>query len=188
MERSAERDRGHPGPVRLRVHPVQLQHDRQQDEHAMTRLTRRTHRTRGQALVEFALIFPLLAIVIFGIIDFGRYVATSNSLSNSAREAARVASVGLRPSPQCDGLSRENCAISVADSNAWFIAPPAIDTTVTCERPGASGTTPIAIGSCRTNDFVIVHTQSVFTPITPLIGQFIGGMTLTGETRMVVNQ
>ena len=35
--------------------------------------------SRGQALVEFALVLPIFAIMLFGIIDFGRYVFTANS-------------------------------------------------------------------------------------------------------------
>jgi len=35
------------------------------------RLTRRRPRPRGQSLVEFALVFPVLMIIVGGIIQFG---------------------------------------------------------------------------------------------------------------------
>jgi Flp pilus assembly protein TadG len=45
---------------------------------------------RGQALVEFALVIPIFLLLLFGLIDGGRYVYMSNVLSQAAREAARL--------------------------------------------------------------------------------------------------
>jgi Flp pilus assembly protein TadG len=52
------------------------------------------HRRRGQALVEFSLILPLLILLIFGIIEMARVMQTWVTLQNSARAAARWASIG----------------------------------------------------------------------------------------------
>jgi Flp pilus assembly protein TadG len=52
----------------------------------------------GVAVVEFALVAPLLLILIFGIIDLGRAYATLNQLAASAREGARLAAVLRDPS------------------------------------------------------------------------------------------
>jgi Flp pilus assembly protein TadG len=154
----------------------------------MSRLRHR--RSRGQGLVEFALVLPIFAIMLFGIIDLGRYVATANALGNSAREAARVASVGLRPSPQCDGLTRSACATSVAKSNSWFVPESGITVTVSCERSSnGGGTTPVANPDlCRTNDLLTVHAQSTFNLVTPLIAQFVGSLTISGDSKVLVNQ
>ena len=55
---------------------------------------RRLRRKReGQALVEFALIFPIAMLVIFGIIVFGLYIFYQQQLTNVAREAARFAAI-----------------------------------------------------------------------------------------------
>ncbi len=48
---------------------------------------------RGQALVEFALVIPLVILVIIGIFEGGRAIYTYNALSNAAREAVREAIV-----------------------------------------------------------------------------------------------
>ena len=45
----------------------------------------------GQALVEFALVLPVFLMLLFGLIDGGRYVFMNNVLSQAAREGARVA-------------------------------------------------------------------------------------------------
>ena len=46
---------------------------------------------RGQALVEFALILPLLLSIILGIFDFGTAFNYQNNMSQLANEAARYA-------------------------------------------------------------------------------------------------
>jgi Flp pilus assembly protein TadG len=48
----------------------------------------------GQALVEFALTFMLLAMLLFGIVDFGRAFHAFLAIDHAGREGARVASVG----------------------------------------------------------------------------------------------
>jgi hypothetical protein len=50
-------------------------------------------RPRGQALAEFALVFPIAMSVIFGIIVFGIWVFYQQQLTNVAREGARFAAI-----------------------------------------------------------------------------------------------
>lgn len=49
--------------------------------------------TRAQALAEFALVAPLFFLMLFALIDFGRYVYYVQILNNAAREGARYAIV-----------------------------------------------------------------------------------------------
>jgi Flp pilus assembly protein TadG len=49
---------------------------------------------RGAAAVEFALIVPILLILVFGIVDFGLAMFSQNMVGNAAREGARTASLG----------------------------------------------------------------------------------------------
>lgn len=49
---------------------------------------------RGAAAVEFALVLPLLLILIFGIIDFGRLLNAQIAVTEAAREGARMTSFG----------------------------------------------------------------------------------------------
>lgn len=53
-----------------------------------------TPRDRGAAAVEFALLLPLLMLMVFGIIDFGRALNAQITLTQAAREGARVAAIG----------------------------------------------------------------------------------------------
>ena len=49
---------------------------------------------RGQSLVEFALVLPVLALLLLGIIDVGRILSANLIVSQAARDAARYASIG----------------------------------------------------------------------------------------------
>jgi Flp pilus assembly protein TadG len=49
------------------------------------------HSQSSQALIEFALISPVLLLLLFGIVDIGRAVFYYDTLSHAAREGARTA-------------------------------------------------------------------------------------------------
>jgi hypothetical protein len=49
----------------------------------------RRRRSRGAALIEGALVFPVVAFVVFGIIETGVFFSTSSTTNNAARAGAR---------------------------------------------------------------------------------------------------
>ena len=58
---------------------------------------RRHDNERGAALVEFALILPILVMFVFGIIEFGRLYSARIQLTSAVREGARAAALGADP-------------------------------------------------------------------------------------------
>jgi Flp pilus assembly protein TadG len=52
---------------------------------------RRRRRTRGQALVEFALVLPIFMLLVTGMLDFGFALYSRMTVINAAREGARAA-------------------------------------------------------------------------------------------------
>jgi Flp pilus assembly protein TadG len=52
---------------------------------------------RGTAVVEFALVAPLLFLLVFGIIEFGRVLNAYNQLTQLAGQGARAAAVNRNP-------------------------------------------------------------------------------------------
>jgi Flp pilus assembly pilin Flp len=55
------------------------------------------HNEEGAAVVEFALVMPILALIIFGIIDFGRAFYTVNNIISAVREGARYGAILSTP-------------------------------------------------------------------------------------------
>jgi len=71
----------------------------------------------GQNLIEFALIVPVLILLVFGIVDLGRVFYSSIALENAAREAARY----LAANP-VDRLVPTAVAIAQGEASANGIA------------------------------------------------------------------
>jgi Flp pilus assembly protein TadG len=116
---------------------------------------------RGAALVEFALIFPLLATLLFGVLSGGLLMNRRESITHAAREGARygatVAANQCTPATNCGGLdwahlvqsivfaradgdltpSAQVCVALVSGSGSDFTPPAAIDASHTT----AGGTT-----------------------------------------------
>lgn len=63
-------------------------------------------------MVEFALMAPMLFLVLFGIIDFGRATFYSNEITNAAREGARVAILASNPCNTQVANPSGNCTTS----------------------------------------------------------------------------
>lgn len=60
----------------------------------MDKIRRHIQNNRGQSMVEFALLLPILLLLVLGIIEFGRVFNESLVVTAAAREGARSAAVG----------------------------------------------------------------------------------------------
>lgn len=139
----------------------------------MTKLLKRP-RTRGQALVEFALIIPIFLLLVFGLVDLGRAVFISNSLAEAARDGARYGSVQARA---YNDTTRSDVEDWVVDRLAGVQ-----DATVeaTCEPASPSF-------GCTVDDILVVTASTDLQMITPIISQIIGPLQLEGRSEAVVN-
>lgn len=89
-------------------------------------------RDRGAAAVEFALLLPVLLLIVFGIIDFGRALNAQITLTQAAREGARLAALGepnvvSRTQAAATGLSPVAVAVTACPAGAG----PGVDASVT---------------------------------------------------------
>jgi Flp pilus assembly protein TadG len=92
----------------------------------------RRRREEGQALVEFALILPVLALILFGIIDFARALDYYNSLTQLAGQGARAAAVYQNPnggtvtanSIQCQLIQSYTSNSELKDGISISVTPP----------------------------------------------------------------
>ena len=68
----------------------------------MTLIRNRISREEGVAAVEFALILPVLALMLFGILEFGRVWSQYQVFQGAAREGARCAAVQATEFSDCE--------------------------------------------------------------------------------------
>jgi Flp pilus assembly protein TadG len=112
---------------------------------------------KGQSLVEFALLLPLLLLIVFIIVDFGRAIYYFSSVYNAAREGARA---GIVTKP----LDYDNVSNTVAkmEEAAWQLLV-AVDPSAT----SVVGTVDY------TGRYVEVSVAHRFVPVTPMILELI---------------
>ena len=167
----------------------------------------RAHR-QGQGLVEFALVIIPFLVLLFGVIDAGRLVYLNSTLSQAAREAARLGAVEagwLPPAVQDSTCNLANGAVCPADvatlrthmtaAANWMMAPFGSVANVYTSCDPSSGSPPPPTGTwtsttCATHsnrDLISVRVTSTFTPITPIVGNILGNVVLSGAATMSIN-
>jgi Flp pilus assembly protein TadG len=110
-------------------------------------------RERGATAVEFALLLPVLLLIVFGIIDFGRALNAQITLTQAAREGARLAALN-----QPNVISRTQAA-------AVGLSPVGVNVTTSCP-PGA--------GQGVNATVVTTYSFSFVTPVGAIAGLFGG--------------
>ncbi|MEX0626959.1 MAG: TadE/TadG family type IV pilus assembly protein [Chloroflexota bacterium] len=85
-------------------------------------MTRRS-KPRGQAMVEFALIFPVFILLLVGIFDLGRVIWVNDTIATAAREAARYAIVHGEKSTCPVGPAAPGTEIPAADASCPYPSP-----------------------------------------------------------------
>jgi Flp pilus assembly protein TadG len=129
-------------------------------------VNRRRGDSRGQSLVEFALVLPILLVMFMGIFDFGRAIFAFNSVSNAAREGMRVAIVNQNPT------------VITSKAKAAMTGLPPDGTSVTFTNCGT-----LKIG-CLASVKVTYGWQA----LTPIIGNLVGPKTIESTTTMPVER
>ncbi len=163
-------------------------------------------------MVEFALVFPIFIVILFGAIDVGRFVFTDSVLSQAAREGARLGAVeanwihkGVASDPQydasCGTAGGPVCPPDVATLQSDIqtaanrmvagIGGTVTNVYVSCDPPGGAPTSATWTGvSCVSNgqgNVLSVRLVYTYNPITPIVGQMIGPVTRTASASMVIN-
>jgi Flp pilus assembly protein TadG len=83
------------------------------------------HKNRGQSVIEFALVLPLLLLVLFGITEFGRAWMTVSVLTSAAREGCRLAVVTAPDVPAVTARVTDVCNSAGVTPSSITITPPA---------------------------------------------------------------
>jgi Flp pilus assembly protein TadG len=130
--------------------------------------------------VEFALVFPLLLLLMFGVMDFGFYFFVQHSLQFATREGVRLALVGRTINDGSGNpMSRVASIVQTIQTKAAVAVRPA-DVTVSV-FPVDVATFSDPSGWQTTQDaglpgsYMRVRSRYTYRFITPLIGALVPG-------------
>jgi Flp pilus assembly protein TadG len=140
-------------------------------------VSKRTNKDDGAAAVEFALVLPLLLLLVSAIIDFGRIYFEQSTLSGAAREGVRLVALGKIVGPDIADAVDNAAGMSGLDVDVEIRS---VVTTV--ETAGVIGV-DVTLPACTVGDPVTVIVRSDFSFWTPLpaLAQFTGVDTLAGK-------
>jgi Flp pilus assembly protein TadG len=131
---------------------------------------------KGAAVVEFAVILPLLLLLIFGMIEFGFLIYNKAMITNASREAAR------------NGILFRNDRTGLKTEISNTVDAYLLDFLVTFGGTGVHtiDTVPDDAGSITTGDYltVTVAYPYEFLVIPAFISNLAGGVSLVGTTTM----
>ena len=135
--------------------------------------------TRGQALVETALVLPILLLVIVALFDLGRATFAYNTLTNAAREGARMAIVNQDKPTIITWAKGQTQIVELNDPSVkidfYQVADDGTpDTTSTCDL--------VAVGC-----LAVVSFEATYAPITPLIGNILFGSGVKLEATSILS-
>jgi Flp pilus assembly protein TadG len=140
----------------------------------------RRGKPRGQALLEFALVLPIFILLLVAIFDLGRAAFAYNTLTNAAREGARMAIVNQYKPSIVARAKQQTAIVELNDPSV----------TVNFYQVNADGTpntsTPCAL--IAVGCVAVVSFEATYQPITPLIGNIIfkNGVTFTARSTLSV--
>ena len=148
----------------------------------MTNRSRVLRDTRGQALVEFALLLPLVMLILIGIVEFGRAWQAKQTLTDVAREGARLSVIGDPNTYKSDVDLAVRTAIVVAGFDSSTASGFLVEWPEGCRWIGCSpllGTNdPVAVKLTLPYQFVALHR------LTQLLTDGNGTMMLRTTARM----
>jgi Flp pilus assembly protein TadG len=150
-------------------------------------------RSRGQALVEVALVSPLFFALLFGLIDLGRVIWAIDSVGAAAREGARYASVHAGEKliliPGTEGKTKAELK---AYAQGFVVAGGTSPTATVCfspvnigsKAPGCSGDTDT--GTYARGNLVTV---AVHSNVPVFLGAIFGSSTfpVSAESTVLIN-
>jgi len=135
--------------------------------------TDRRRRERGASLVEFALVVPLLLLIVFGIMEAGWLFAQQVEVRNAAREGARIAAVSA-PDITADGsFTLADVIARTCDTLDLSSGSVEITTTATGSDVGDTGT---------------IQVTSTYDSLTGFLDPVFGGTTIDTDVEFRLEQ
>ncbi len=108
----------------------------------MNTLRRILEESRGQTLVEMALVLPLLLMLLWGVVEFGRISHAYLTITHAAREGARMGAVGAEDDhieeairQRAASLSEDNLSLEINPSSENRFTGDPMEVEVSYELP-----------------------------------------------------
>ncbi|MEE9964449.1 MAG: pilus assembly protein [Propionicimonas sp.] len=140
-------------------------------------------RERGAAAVEFALVLPVLVMILLGIIDFGMVTNAQAIMGNAARDGARAASLGGSADKACKAaLKASTTLIGFSDTGTCSSSVPSV--TVTCQKPDGANCSSAYDTSKEIGGTAVVSVNYVYKWVSPAIFGLPGSTTITKSAYM----
>jgi Flp pilus assembly protein TadG len=144
----------------------------------------------GQALVEFALVFPLILLLLLGVLDFGRYIFADNEVTNAAREGIRTAIVNQNAPDIRNRVQQQSTAIDIAVTppvcDAGTNLPSAADPSGVCIKFVDQDALTTACNPLYVGCMAWVTVKYTFTPVTPVIGDIVGSRVVISTAKQPI--
>jgi Flp pilus assembly protein TadG len=154
----------------------------------------------GQSAVEFAVVLPVLIVLLLGVADFGRVFLVSVAVNNAARAGAQYGSQTVATAQDSSGIqtaaSTDFGCVAAGGNSCPNLSNWSTPTVKTCTCGPLFGTVTACptTGSnfyCKDSSgettYVTVNTSATFNTILPYPG-VPSSMTLTGQAIMQVQQ
>ena len=157
----------------------------------LSRRARRARGERGAVAVEFALIMPMLCMLVFGIMEFGYMINRDMLVGNASRDGARVGSLAGTYADICKSIKSELSSMSIPVPNAAAPTNCATDassaTTISIDCTKVDGTACSATSSTYDTLAVsgattIVKITYKHSLITPFISSMLGDVVTLGQS------
>ena len=147
-----------------------------------TRGRSRPKRRRGATVVEFAVVAPILFLLLFGIIEFGRYVMLQQIAITSTREGSRKAALGTTTSDQQVRMVVRNYLAAGGVQSSVANDPTKVDVKV--RNPDLGDLTDLT--GLASGTPITVDVQMSFADMSWLPGDFfgLGNVNVTSSTTM----
>jgi Flp pilus assembly protein TadG len=140
--------------------------------HSLLARYRRRARSRGQSIVELALILPVLMLLVASTLDLGRMFYSQITITNAAREGAYEAAYNpgsFQANSVCHTTTNRIMCRVLSEAKGSFVQVAKADVSLACTPSCSTG-----IGNT-----VKVTVLGHFTLLTPILAPFFGGSDVT---------
>jgi Flp pilus assembly protein TadG len=156
--------------------------------------SKKRHKTDGQGMVEFALVLPIVLLIVFGVIEFGYLLFVFSSVNTASRDAARY---GIAVGDVSGDLRYYDCDGIVGAGQRIGRFAGILETEYTITYDSGPGTSAI-YADCPTlaahdgvdniyfGDRIVVTVNHAYQPLVTFMGLNVGPFTMSSTSSRTI--